>query len=117
MRAKNRTNHPQSLIDQYDEIIERLGNEEVFRKGASSAYTSHNGHMFSFITKEGGLAIRLSKEEHDKFMDEHGTEPVVQYNSVMNGYVAIPDEMFKNTATSGRYFKMGFDFVSTLDPK
>ncbi|HYM19886.1 MAG TPA: hypothetical protein VEW28_02665, partial [Candidatus Kapabacteria bacterium] len=36
-------------------------------KGDTMPYTSHNGHMFSLLTKEGPLALRLPKDEIEKF--------------------------------------------------
>ena len=46
-------------------LYERLvaTNPEVERKGATMPYTSVNGHMFSFLGKDGGVALRLPAEE------------------------------------------------------
>jgi len=43
------------------EWFERLvaANPEVERKGATMPYTSVNGHMFSLLTKDSGVALRL----------------------------------------------------------
>ena len=43
------------------QLYERLvsTNPNVERKGASMPYTSLNGHMFSLLTKEGKLVLRL----------------------------------------------------------
>ena len=53
-------------------------------------YTSRNGHMFSLLTKEGKLALRLPDEDREAFVIKYGTEPVVQYGAVMKEYVEIP---------------------------
>jgi hypothetical protein len=42
-------------------------NPSVERKGATMPYTSLNGHMFSLLTKEGRLALRLPTEERERF--------------------------------------------------
>ena len=34
----------------------------IERKGKANPYTSMNGNMFSFITKEGEIALRLPEE-------------------------------------------------------
>lgn len=47
----------------YDKLV--ATNPAIARKGASIPYTSLNGHMFSFITIEGKLALRLPKEDID----------------------------------------------------
>ena len=50
----------------YDKLISTA--KDVERKGDTMPYTSHNGHMFSFLTKEGPLALRLSKTEIEPFL-------------------------------------------------
>ena len=44
-------------LKQYEKLI--ATNPNVERKGATMPYTSLNGHMFSFLTKTGTLALRL----------------------------------------------------------
>ena len=48
-------------IEWYDKLI--TGFPEIERKGAGMPYTSLNGHMFSFMSKEGKVGIRLPEEE------------------------------------------------------
>ena len=49
---------------------ERRGaaNPHVERKGAASAYTSLQGHMFSFMTETGALALRLPTDLREAFL-------------------------------------------------
>ena len=86
-------------------------------KGKASAYTSLNGHMFSFITKEGGLAIRLGKVEQEAFMKKHRSGPVIQYNSIMHGYVHVPDSLLKRTSAAAKLFQESIDYILSLEPK
>src|SRR5262245_42442244 len=44
-------------LSRYEKLI--ATNPNVERKGATMPYTSLNGHMFSFLTKTGKLALRL----------------------------------------------------------
>jgi len=44
----------------------------VERKGAKMPYTSANGNMSSFLDS-GTLALRLSKDDRDRFIAEFGT--------------------------------------------
>src|SRR5687768_14140225 len=53
----------------------------VERKGASMPYTSVNGHMFSFLTKEGKLALRLPAEERDAFLKRYKARLCEQHGS------------------------------------
>lgn len=62
-------------------------------KGAKTAYTAMNGNMFSFVDGDGLLCIRLSNEDKAAFEAAHGTGDVIQHNSVMRGYVPVPEAM------------------------
>ena len=86
-------------------------------KGAANLYTSLNGHMFSFITKEGQLAIRLPKDAQEAFMEEHGTGPVVQYGAVMRGYVEVPHALLANTTEIAELFADSIAYIASLKPK
>jgi hypothetical protein len=90
---------------------------EIERKGKANPSTSHNGHMFSFLDKEGVLGIRLSKENREAFEEEYKTGPFIQYNAVMNGYVTIPQEVLDNAELTKHYLNLGLEFVSSLKPK
>jgi len=49
----------EKILSRYDELVENLPFE---RKGKTVLYTSANGHIFSFINKDGEFGIRLGKE-------------------------------------------------------
>lgn len=106
---------PKELIDLYDELLKNY--PDLKRKGKTSAYTSMNGHMFSFIAPEGFLALRLSKEDKKKYNESINSSDVIQYNSVMNGYVEITDEIFKDMDRVKVYFEQSLDFVRSLKLK
>ena len=104
------------MEDQYTDYIKEWG--KVERKGKNNPYTSHNGHMFSFIDKKNEyLAVRLSAEEKSAFNKKHNMSDVIQHNSVMNGYVQIPKEMFSDKKAVFEMLDMSFAFVNTLKPK
>ncbi len=90
---------------------------EAAVKGAKNPYTSRNGHMYSFLTADGAMALRLSDEQRDDFMSKYDSGPVIQYGSVMRGYVSVPDELLRNTAEVGEWFHSSYTWIGTLDPK
>jgi hypothetical protein len=71
-------------------------NPDVERKGKAMPHTSRKGHIFSFRSKEGKLAIRLPDADRDTFVERYGTEPVVQYGAVMKEYVEVPQELLED---------------------
>lgn len=114
MAKKIKHAHPDK-IELYDKIISVI--PDLQRKGAANAYTSLNGHMFSFISKTGEIGLRLPKEELEKYNKKYDSGPLIQYDRVMREYVIVSDELLKDTKTMRKYFKISYEYISTLKPK
>ncbi len=99
---------------QYQKALDLLG---VKLKGKNNLYTSHNGHMYSFLGKENILAVRLSEADKKSYNEKHGTEDVIQYGAVMRGYVEVTDKILSDTDELASLIQRGLDYVSTLEPK
>jgi hypothetical protein len=106
---------PEVRLAHYEALVATIPGLE--RKGATMPYTSRNGHMFSFITKEGALALRLPKDAREAFMATHGTGPVVQHGAVMKDYVEVPAALLARTAALAPYFLASYEHVGALEPK
>lgn len=102
-------------LELYDKAVQTL--EHIQRKGKTSPYTSHNGHMFSFLRKDAVLGIRLSEEERDLFEQKYGNKEFKSHGAVMRNYVTISQELLENTKELASYIQKGFEYVSTLKPK
>jgi len=105
---------PPETLNRYVAVVEKAG--EVV-KGAKNPYTSRNGHMFSFLDVEGTMAIRLSDELADEFLSRYDSGPVLQYGSVMRGYVSVPDDLLSDTEELGSWFEKAYEWIGTLEPK
>jgi hypothetical protein len=99
----------------YEKLV--ATNPNVDRKGATMPYTSLNGHMFSLLTKEGKLAVRLPAGERESFLERYETELCGQYGRVMKEYVVVPDSLLQNTDELKVTFDMSYAYVSSLKPK
>jgi hypothetical protein len=66
-------------------------------KGDTIPYTSLNGHMYSYIAKDGDIRLRLPEEIRLKFLDKYKTRLMEQYGIVQKEYVAVPDNLLKKT--------------------
>ncbi len=86
---------------------------DLKRKGAANPYTSMNGNMFSFITKEDQIALRLPDDVREKMK----AEPVIQYNSVMRGYALAPKAMLSKPAQLAKLFAQSVAYAETLPAK
>ena len=107
---------PPEALDLYRAVVE-TGAGDAIVKGAKNAYTSRNGHMFSFLDPTGLMAIRLSDEDGEQFQSEYESGPVIQYNSVMRSYVSVPPDLLADTDELVTWFDRSYDWIGTLPPK
>jgi hypothetical protein len=110
----SKINHEQSVA-LYDALL--ATHPDIERKGKNFLYSSVNGHMFTYLDNEGKLGVRLSKEDGDSFVEKYKTQPFIQYNAVMRGYVSIPHDLLADTKELKAYLVKSYDYVSGLKPK
>jgi hypothetical protein len=103
-------------LEHFTRAVEASGTESIV-KGAKNPYTSRNGHMFSFLDSEGVMALRLSDELRSEFEGSYDTGPVIQYGSIMRGYVSIPDDLLERTDELAAWFSRSHDWIGSLEPK
>ena len=99
----------------YEKLV--ATNPKVERKGATMPYTSLNGHMFSLLTREAWLALRLPSDAREAFLKKYKTKLCVQYGTVMKEYVQVPDGLLKKTKELQKYFDLSYAYVVSLKPK
>lgn len=99
----------------YDRLIDT--HDGVARKGKTTAYTSMNGNMFSFVGPDAEMCLRLSEADITAFGAGHSADPVIRHNSVMKGYVAVSDELLANDAELASWFAKSVAHAGTLKPK
>lgn len=105
----------QAKLDLYRKLIETHPDIEL--KGKTLPYTSHNGNMFSFLSKEGKVGLRLGKAEREAFIQKYNTRLCEQYGAVMQEYVEVPDALLAKTAELKPYLALSYAYVQSLKPK
>lgn len=114
--SKENQEVPQDKLDLYAELIN--SHPEIELKGGKKLpYTSHNGNMFTFLTKEGKVGIRLGKAEREAFLEKYDTQLCVNYDAIMKEYVEVPDDLLANITELMPYLELSFAYVQTLKPK
>ena len=73
--------------------------------------------MFSFISKEGKLALRLPTDIRKIFLKKYKTELCEQYGRILKEYVVVPDKLFNNTNELKEYFLISYSYVGSLKTK
>src|SRR5262245_10954831 len=113
--AKAAPTPPADQLALYQALV--ATNPEFEVKGASMPYTSLNGHMFSFLTKDGTLALRLPTDEREAFLKQHKTRLCEQHGKVLEEYVEVPESLLKKTKQLKKYFDISLAYISSLKPK
>jgi hypothetical protein len=90
---------------------------EAVLKGDTIPYTSLNGHMYSFLTKQDEVTLRLPADERVKFIEKYNTKLAENYGIVQREYVVVPDSLLQKTAELKPYFDLSYAYISTLKPK
>jgi hypothetical protein len=115
MPAKKENNIPAERVMLYEKLV--ASNPKAVRKGDTIPYTSLNGHMYSYLSRDGFLALRLPEDARTAFMKKYKTTLVTAYGIIQKEYVEVPDSLLKKTSELKTYFKQSFDYVSLMKPK
>jgi hypothetical protein len=106
---------PADKLALYDKLI--ATNPTIERKGVKLPYTSANGNMFSFISENGLVGIRLPEDERERFLKEYHTTLFEAHGAIMKEYVTVPDGLLQKTDELKKYLDISFAYVKTLKPK
>ena len=115
MTNKSSNFPPEVKIDLYDQLI--ATNPDIEHKGKTSPYTSHHGHMFSYLSKTGSMGLRLTKEEREAFLEKFNTTSYESCGAIMKEHITVPDEILQNTEELKVYFDLSYEYIKTLKPK
>jgi hypothetical protein len=114
-RDNQKADIPAEKLALYDKLIRER--PHIARKGAGLPYTSVNGHMFTFLSASGALALRLPSEARKEFLEKYGTSLFVAHGSVLKEYVEVPEKVFADTGELLPYLDMSYAYAQRLKPK
>jgi hypothetical protein len=106
---------PLEKLELYEKLV--ATNPRVKRKGATVPYTSLNGHMFSYLSKEGKLALRLPAGEREVFLKKYKTRLCEAYGIIQPEYVEVPESLLSSTRELKKFFDCSYEYVGSLKPK
>jgi hypothetical protein len=106
---------PSEKLALYEKLV--ATNPKVDRKGDSVPYSSLNGHMFSYLSKQGRLQLRLPEAEREAFLKKYKAKLTEAYGKVQPEYVEVPDALLASTRELKKYFDCSYEYVSSLKPK
>jgi hypothetical protein len=106
---------PLDKLELYEKLV--ATNPSIKRKGATVPYTSLNGHMFSYLSKEGKLALRLPPDRREAFLKKYNARLCEAYGIVQPEYVEVPDSLLSSTRELKKFFDCSYEYVGSLKPK
>lgn len=99
----------------YTKAVETNPTAEV--KGDTVPYTSLNGHMYSYLSKDDNLALKLPKEELEAFLKKYKTTLMAAYGIIQKEFAVVPDTLLAKTKELKPYFDKSYEYVASLKPK
>jgi hypothetical protein len=106
---------PSDKLELYEKLV--ATNPTVKRKGATVPYTSLNGHMFSYLSKEGKLALRLPAGKREVFLKKYNARLCEAYGTVQPEYVEVPGSLLSSTRELKEFFDCSYEYAGSLKPK
>jgi hypothetical protein len=98
----------------YDALVATHPKAE--RKGVKIPSTSLNGHMYSYLGRNGELALKLPEGEREAFLKKYKTTLCNLYGIVQKEYVIVPDALLAKTQELKKYFALSYDYAATIKP-
>lgn len=119
MAGKTKKNSvPPDKMLLYERLVEATEGAET-KSNFGSGCTAVNGSMYSMISKYGVVGIRLPDEERAAFLEKHNTT-IFRANPAWppsKEYVAVPDDLLRDTAALRPYLERSYSYAQTLKPK
>ncbi len=103
---KEKSSIPPDMLDAYSKLV--ATNPAIELKGAIVPYTSHNGHMFSYLEKDGSLGLRLPEKERAHFLKKYNSTLFISYGIVKKEFVLVPVKLANNTNELKPWFDKRF---------
>ena len=73
--------------------------------------------MFSYMSKEGKLALRLPAKEREVFLKKYNAKLCEAYGVVQPEYVEVPASLLSSARELKKFFDASYNYVASLKPK
>lgn len=104
------------VLAAFMKMIEAVDGVEA--KGAAAPYTSINGNMYSAVSKDSAIGLRLSKADMAEFMEKYAAQLFEPFPGfIQKTYVSVPESLLGNTRALRSWFRKCHDYAATLNPK
>jgi len=73
--------------------------------------------MFSSLTKDGRVGIRLPEGDREAFMKKYDAIPFKNYGTNIREHVEVPDRLLRKPEELGPYLAASYAYTQSLPPK
>lgn len=104
------------VLEVYRAMVASVPGAEV--KGDTMPYTSLNGNMYSSVSKQNQIGVRLPAGAREAFLAEHNAtlyESIPGY--VQKEYVAVPASLYGDAKALAALFQASHEYAASLKPK
>ena len=115
---QKKTSVPPNKMVLYERLIGATDGVES-KSNFGSGYTAVNGNMFSMISKQGVVGIRLPEDERTAFLEKYDTT-IFRADPAWppaKEYVAVPHALLEDTYALRPYLEVSYAYARTLKPK
>lgn len=100
----------------YEKLLET--HPEIERKGAEKLpHTSTNTWMFSMVSKDGRVGLRLPEEKRAEFDAKYSTGQFKNYGAKIREYSEVPPELLAKTEELAPWLALSYEYTNTLKPQ
>jgi hypothetical protein len=115
MRVKESNQFCYVSLDYYAKLVSTI--PQISIKGKILPFTTYNGYVFSFLDKDGVLALRLPSKARKTFIRKYRATCCEANGTVLKEYVVIPEKLITEIEELKQYFELSFQYVSKLRSK
>jgi hypothetical protein len=108
---------PPDCVALYDRLL-AAARPAIERQGAGTPYTSLNGHVYSFLSQDGVLALRLPAAARETFLREFSAALFIgPHGKAMAEFVAVPSALLEDTAVLAPWLEQSRAWIAGQKPK
>ena len=115
MRVKESEQFCSVTLEYYTKLVSTIPQLSI--KGKILPFTTYNGYVFSFVDKDGFLALRLPLKARKTFIRKYQANFCEANGTVLKEYVVIPGKLLTEIDELKLYFELSFQYVRKLRSK
>ena len=112
----SKTHSFEEAVALYEKLLDT--HPEIERQGANKLpFTSTNTWMYSMVSKDGRVGLRLPKEKRAEFDEKYKTGQYKNYGANIREYSEVPPDLLEKTEELAPWLVISHEYTKSLKPK